>query len=371
MILVVDPQGHHCDALGAVCDNQFEIDRVPDAGTALVRLCENCFRYAAIFIDGVEERQTDYSFLKQYRSTSWAHMLPVFSIVPEDDHETIVELHRNGTADALMTPFHPVSTGLRISSVIAHFRERMSHQRSARELQWELNAQALQIYDLHRSLVGTMAAAIEFRDGESGEHVKRIHDITAFLLSQTDFGNDFSQKDIDDIALASMMHDVGKIGIPDAILCKPGRLTESELTVMRQHTTIGARILDSIPQLHKTSFFSFARDIALHHHERWDGRGYPEGLKGDEISLPAQIVSLADVYDALIIQRCYKPAYDRKTTVEKIARGECGVFNPELLKQFLEVEDRLHQEIYEASQGTVPAQSPWFTGLSRAINHVS
>lgn len=137
------------------------------------------------------------------------------------------------------------------------------------------------------------------------------------------------------------MHDVGKIAIPDTILNKPGRLTAEEFEIMKTHTVQGALLLERIPQMREFAAYHYARDIARHHHERWDGRGYPDGLKGDEISLGAQIVSLADVYDALVSRRVYKAAIPRQEALEMIRTGQCGTFNPALLRCFFRVEEEL------------------------------
>ena len=171
--------------------------------------------------------------------------------------------------------------------------------------------------------------------------MQRIRRITQHLLEHTPLGEGLSREEIEQIALASIMHDVGKIAVPDAILNKPGKLTPEEFEVMKTHTTQGAKLLDQIPQFREDSLYPYARDIALHHHERWDGRGYPEGLVGDEISIWAQIVSLADVYDALSCKRVYKDAFSREKVLEMICGGQCGTFNPRLLECFLAEEPAL------------------------------
>ena len=196
-------------------------------------------------------------------------------------------------------------------------------------------------------MIEALSAAIEFRDGESGGHVRRIHDITKLMLVRTELGSGLSAQDIDDIALASIMHDVGKIAIPDAILSKPGRLTPEEFEVMKTHTLQGELLLSRIPQLKESGAYRYACDIARHHHERWDGRGYPDGLAGDDISIWAQIVSLADVYDALTSKRVYKSAFSREESLRMIKEGECGVFNPRLLELFLGLEPEIN-ELYES-----------------------
>ena len=146
--------------------------------------------------------------------------------------------------------------------------------------------------------------------------------------------------------MASIMHDIGKIAIDDAILNKPGRLTPEEYDIMKTHTTQGARLLEKIPQLRDHKIFDYAYDIALHHHERWDGRGYPEGLKGNDISIWSQVVSLADVYDALVSKRVYKDAYSPEKTLKMICGGECGEFNPKLLKEFIDSENEIRELFY-------------------------
>ncbi len=209
--------------------------------------------------------------------------------------------------------------------------------------QVKLLEQAKQIIELNQGMIEALATAIEFRNEESGGHVQRISEITRLMLENTSIGKGLAQDEIDDIALASIMHDVGKITIPDSILTKPGRLTPDEYEVMKTHTTKGVVILESIPQLHDSRIFDYACDIALHHHERWDGRGYPEGLEGSSISPWAQVVSLADVYDALSCKRVYKASYSRDMVIEMIGTGQCGSFNPRLLDSFFSIEDQLSQ----------------------------
>ena len=166
---------------------------------------------------------------------------------------------------------------------------------------------------IQEGIIEALAAVVESRSGESGAHVRRIRDITKFLLIYTELGEGISPQETEKIAAAAMLHDVGKVAISDAILNKPGRLTPEEYEIMKTHTLQGARMLEQIPQLWKLSLFRYAYDITRHHHERWDGRGYPDGLKGGEISRWAQIVSLVDVYDALVSRRVYKEPYDCDT----------------------------------------------------------
>ena len=243
-----------------------------------------------------------------------------------------------GVMDVISKSVIPYVVRRRVSSVVELFQARRKLGGMVERQQSELLCQAQQIISLNMGMIEALSTAIEFRSGESGEHVRRIYAITSRLLRSTPLGDGLSGEEMDHIAMAAIMHDVGKIAIPDAILNKPGRLTPEEFEVMKTHTVQGARLLECIPQMRQHGAYRYAYDIARHHHERWDGRGYPDGLQGDEISLWAQIVSLADVYDALVSKRVYKPAFSWEQAVELITSGECGVFNPHLLECFLRVE---------------------------------
>ena len=192
-------------------------------------------------------------------------------------------------------------------------------------------------------MVEALSTAIEFRSDESGEHVRRIRDITCHLLRSTPLGQDIPEDQIRLIGVGAITHDVGKISIPDAILNKRGRLSPEEYALMKSHTVKGAELLSKIPQMREHSSYRYAYDIALHHHERWDGGGYPDGLSGDQIPIWTQIVSLADVYDALVSKRCYKDAFSPDVAMDMISSGQCGVFNPKLLDCFRQEEPLLRR----------------------------
>lgn len=253
-----------------------------------------------------------------------------------------------GVMDVISKPVIPYVVMRRINSVVELFRARRSLSNQVMAQQSELLRQAEQIIRLNRGMIEGLATAIEFRSAESGDHVRRIHDITRYMLKYTEWGEGMEDYDIEQIAQASIMHDIGKIAIPDAVLNKPGRLTPEEFEIMKTHTVQGEQLLEKIPELKENLAYEYAKDIARHHHERWDGRGYPDGLKGDEISPWAQIVSLADVYDALSCKRIYKDAFPREKVVEMIRDGSCGVFNPRLLDAFFSVEDEI-AKMYDAN----------------------
>lgn len=249
-------------------------------------------------------------------------------LLGEAEEAELERAYALGLEDVIAAPFSATTAKMRMARALARRRSGSADPLHIAEA----------IIALDKSMIEALAAAIEFRSRESGDHVRRIHDITAHLLGETPLGRGYSAREIEEIALASILHDVGKIAVPDQVLNKPGKLSDEEFAIMRSHTVQGEALLAQIPLLQAHASSRFAMDIARHHHERWDGSGYPDGLRGDAISLPAQIVGLADVYDALRSPRVYKPAFGRAESLRMIRQGDCGAFNPALLDVFLSAE---------------------------------
>lgn len=202
----------------------------------------------------------------------------------------------------------------------------------------------LEIRQINHQFIDVLSSIVESRDFESGNHIKRIKEITRELLMTImeyypGYGLDTNMIEV--IVAASALHDIGKIAIPDTILLKPGKLTNLEFELMKEHTIRGCDIINNTSAIQDKEYYQYCYEICRHHHERYDGNGYPDGLKEDEISIAAQVVSLADVYDALISKRCYKQAYPEEQVYEMIMSGECGVFNPILLECLTIVRERL------------------------------
>lgn len=199
------------------------------------------------------------------------------------------------------------------------------------------------------TLTNALCQIIEFRNGENGEHIRHIHTLTELLLNRLlEISDEYhlSAEQQDHIPLAAALHDVGKIAIDEAILHKPGRLTAEEFEIMKTHSARGADMLRKLEGFDQEPLLQTACEIARWHHERWDGRGYPDGLKGNEIPIGAQIVSLADVYDALTSERCCKEAYSREKAMHMILSGECGAFNPLLLRCLTDVQNELRNALH-------------------------
>ncbi|MCM1027008.1 MAG: HD domain-containing protein [Roseburia sp.] len=345
-ILIVDDDAINRKILGKIFSEYYTIQEAGDGQEGVDQLLEDEGRFCAVLLDVLMPRMSGIEVLRWMYMRDLLEKIPVFLITADRSEDMMKEAYKLGVMDVIQKPMVSYVVLRRVRSVIELFEAR-KHLRNVVESQSEeLLKQAEKIIELNQGMIEALATAIEFRNEESGGHVQRIARITRIMLENTEFGAGLGKEEINNIALAAIMHDVGKITIPDAVLTKPGKLTPEEYEVMKSHTTRGETILERIPQLRDGGIYEYACDIARHHHERWDGKGYPDGLAGEEISPWAQVVSLADVYDALSCRRVYKPPFPRELVLEMIQTGQCGQFNPRLLESFLTVEDQLYQ-LYE------------------------
>ncbi|CVI73991.1 Cyclic di-GMP phosphodiesterase response regulator RpfG [Eubacteriaceae bacterium CHKCI004] len=347
-ILIVDDDEINRGILDNIFADDYQVEEAENGRTGLEKILDTPEKYCAVLLDVMMPEMDGLETLRHLKHEELLDEIPVFLITAEANDAVMKEAYRMGVMDVISKPVIPYVVMRRINSVVELFRARRSLSNQVMAQQSELLRQAEQIIRLNRGMIEGLATAIEFRSAESGDHVRRIHDITRYMLKYTEWGEGMEDYDIEQIAQASIMHDIGKIAIPDAVLNKPGRLTPEEFEIMKTHTVQGEQLLEKIPELKENLAYEYAKDIARHHHERWDGRGYPDGLKGDEISPWAQIVSLADVYDALSCKRIYKDAFPREKVVEMIRDGSCGVFNPRLLDAFFSVEDEI-AKMYDAN----------------------
>ena len=342
-ILIVDDDAINRAILRKIFSPSYSVREAENGREGLEALLDPRNRFCAVLLDVMMPEMDGIEVLQALKPLGLLERLPVFLITAEDGEQIVKEAYELGVMDVIKKPVVSYVVLRRVESVIELFEARKHLSHVVADQQVELLEQANRIIQLNQGLIEALATVIEFRDEESGGHVQRISRITRFLLEHTPFGEGLNEEELTNIALASIMHDVGKINIPDAILTKPGRVTPEEYEIMKSHTTKGLEILEHIPQLKASGIYEYACDIALHHHERWDGSGYPDGLKGDEISIWAQVVALADVYDALNSVRVYKPRYPREQVLEMIRTGQCGAFNPKLLDSFFQVEDQLYR----------------------------
>ena len=342
-LLIVDDSEINRAILAEIFRGMYRLEEAENGQEALEKIQSLGGEICAILLDVIMPVMDGISLLRELAGRGLPQKIPVFLITAETSGSVIQEAYELGVMDVISKPVVPYMVQRRVNSVIELFQARKRLNFVVEKQRSEILEQSRRILELSLGMIEALSTAIEFRSGESGEHVRRIHDITKFLLEKTKLGRGLSQEEISHIALASIMHDVGKIAIPDAILNKPGRLTPEEFEIMKTHTVQGCTLLEKIPQLRSLPAFEYAYDIARHHHERWDGRGYPDGLKGSEISVWSQIVSLADVYDALVSKRVYKDAFGFDEAVQMILDGKCGAFSSELLDCFLSVEPQIRR----------------------------
>ncbi len=340
-MLIVDDNEMNRAILENIFCRSYQIIEAADGREAMEKLTAHKEDICAVLLDVVMPVMDGMEVLNRLNILGWIKEIPVFLITAEAGGDVLREAYTLGVMDVISKPVIPYVVERRIDSVIELFRAREQLSSKVEEQQNEISFQAQQIIELNMGMIEALSTAIEFRSGESGAHVRRIHDITRYMLQNTKLGEGLSEETVNHISIAAIMHDVGKIAIPDHILNKPGRLTPEEYEIMKTHTLQGALLLEKIPQMRDHAAFRYAYDIARHHHERWDGRGYPDGLKGEETSVWSQIVAIADVYDALVSKRVYKDAFPIEKALDMIAHGECGIFSPELLDCFLSVEKNL------------------------------
>ena len=286
-------------------------------------------RIAIILLDIVMPELDGFGVLRELKRHHNNEKYPVFLITAEDSDEIINKGYDMGVDDVINKPFNPSIIRRRVKNTIELYERRLRMESIIEGQTRKIKEQSEKLRETSLAMVDTLSTVIEFRDCESGEHVKRIRTATKILmqaLGEADPTYRFPAATIEEISVASAMHDVGKIAIPDYILNKPGKLTAEEFEIMKSHTTVGADILHDLPFSNEEPLLKTAYEIARWHHERYDGRGYPDGLTGEEIPIAAQVVSVADVYDALTSVRCYKSAYDHETALQMIVSGECGTF---------------------------------------------
>ena len=328
-------------------------------GREAVRVLQSAPEIDLLLLDIMMPEMDGFEVLEQMKRYGWIEDVPVVMISAENGSAYVERAYDLGATDFISRPFDMVIVRRRVTNTLMLYTKQ-------KQL---VGLVARQVYENQKNnnlMIGILSHIVEFRNGESGLHVLHIHTATELILNHLVKKTDkykLSAADIAMIGTASSLHDIGKINIPEEILNKPGRLTKEEFEIMKTHTTIGAHILENLPFQQEEPLIKVCYEICRWHHERWDGRGYPDGLKGEEIPIAAQVVALADVYDALTSERCYKKAFDHDTAVRMILNGECGTFNPLLMECLTEVADELHRAL---TDGEAAAQQS-FGNTTRKI----
>ncbi len=329
-------------------------------GAAAVELMRQRTDISLLLLDLMMPGMDGFDVLRVMKYHAWLDEIPVIVISAAEDTANIERAYDLGVADYIRRPFERIMILRRVKNILMLYAKQKRLTRLVTD----------QVYEKeHNSvlMISILSHVVEFRNSESGLHVMHIRTLTDLLLHRLAQKTDRYQLDESDIAListASALHDIGKIVIPEEILNKPGRLTAEEFAIIKNHTVAGAQMLQDLGQAiaRDEPLLQVAHAICRWHHERWDGNGYPDRLKGDEIPIAAQVVALADVYDALTSERCYKHAYDHDTALRMILNGECGAFNPLLLDCLRESSEQLRTEL---------TRSEWDRGFRQETHRLS
>lgn len=346
-ILIVDDMEINRDILGEMLRNDYHLIEASDGEEALALLHTNRTKIDLILLDLIMPKKDGFEVLQEMNQKGWIEQIPVIMISSETSPDFMKRVYELGGTDYIFRPFNMSVVQQRVKNTLMLYAKKKRLEQMV----------AIQVYEREKHndmMLSIFSNIVEFRNGESGLHVLHIRMITEMLcryLSERTKQFPLSQKEISAITTALSLHDMGKIAIAEEILNKPGKLTEEEFEIMKTHAVIGAAMIENLKQYRGEPLIKLAHDICRWHHERWDGKGYPDGLKGNEIPIAAQIVALADVYDALTSERVYKKAFSAEEAVAMILEGKCGAFNPVLLDALKELQQEIDENLRKGDAG--------------------
>ena len=333
-VLIVDDEEINRVILRGLFENDYEILEAEN-GQEAIRQLEDNTNIVLVLLDVVMPVMNGFGVLEHLKDKEMLMQIPVILITGETVQDTDDQAYSYGVADVIHKPFYPHIVRRRARNIIELYQNKYHMEERLAEQEREIRAQEQKLRENNEFMIDALSSVVEFRSLETGEHTRRVKYFTRILLKylMMQFPKyNLTPRQIDEISRASALHDIGKIGIPDSILLKPGRLTDSEFEIMKTHTTIGCELLEKFHNNQEEDFYRYCYEICRHHHERWDGKGYPDHLVGEEIPISAQIVSIVDVYDALVSPRVYKTAYANNIAYEMILNGECGQFSPDVIE---------------------------------------
>ncbi len=344
-ILIVDDSEMNRSILTDMLCDGYDIVEAEDGLQAVATMQKMRAQLSLVLLDIVMPHMDGFGVLETMRANHWIDDVPVIIISAENSSTQVERAYELGAVDFIARPFDTLIVQRRVINTLLLYAKQKQLIGMVEE----------QIYEKEKNndlMIDILSHIVEFRNGESGLHILHVRTLTdlllGYILKKTDKYN-ITSDDISVISTASALHDIGKIAISESILNKPGRLTPEEFAEMKKHSAIGAEMLENLPGYKDEKLVRVAYEICRWHHERWDGRGYPDGLSGDEIPISAQIVALADVYDALTSVRVYKPALSHEKAVEMITGGECGSFNPLLLDCLREYSTQIRTALESSS----------------------
>ncbi len=331
-ILIVDDVEVNREILVEILQENYDLLQAKDGLEAVEMVMHNAHDLSLILLDIMMPEMDGYEVLETLRTSGYTNKIPVIVITASGGNENEVRGLEAGASDYITKPFYPQSVLCRVEAQL----ELRKHRQHLEKL---VTANVQKVIAVRDAMVDFLASVIEHRHVESGQHVKRTRMIAEALLKRIEeshkMDKDIFVTNIESVSKAVALHDVGKIGIPDNILLKPGPLTPEEFEVIKTHTTIGAKIVKDMSGIEDPDYLAACHDICLYHHERWDGKGYPEGLAGAKIPFSARVMSIVDVYDALTNNRVYKPAMTHTEAVEIMTKGAGTQFDPVIFEIFL------------------------------------
>ena len=340
-ILIVDDAELNRDILAEILHSDFKTLEARSGEECLAILREYGAGISLVLLDIVMPGMDGFAVLEEMNRNHWLEDTPVIMISSEETESYIRRAYELGVSDYISRPFDARVVYRRVYNTVKLYAKQ-------RRLITLVTDQIREKEKNSQILIDILSHIVEFRNGESGLHVQHIKTLTGLLMDRlvqkTDKYN-LKWNDRYMITVASALHDIGKVGIDEKILNKPGRLTNEEFTEMKKHTLIGASMLKSLGVYQDEELVKVAYQICRWHHERYDGKGYPDGLKGEEIPIAAQVVSVADVYDALTSERVYKKAFTHEKAMEMILAGECGTFNSILLECLKDIQENIQAEL--------------------------
>lgn len=356
-VLVVDDMQINRDILEEILEEQYTVLKASDGIEALKIIDEEKNSLSIILLDLMMPNLDGFGVLEELKKRELVGRIPVIAISSDSSEDSERRCFGYGVSDFIRKPFNENLVTLRVGNVVALYSYKnnlenkvLEQTRALRNQNLRLQEQTTKLEESYHRIIDILGTVVESRNLESGQHINRVKTYTEILARQMML--DYPEYGITDHMIsvmvpASALHDVGKIAIPDSILLKPGRLTADEFEVMKSHTTRGCVILKNIEGAWDDEYAKMSYVICRHHHEKYDGKGYPDGLVGDEIPIAAQIVSVADVYDALVNERVYKDAIPKDKAFNMIVGGECGQFSPKLMECFRKVRGQFEALVKE------------------------
>ncbi|MDR3318995.1 MAG: response regulator [Clostridiales bacterium] len=332
-VLIVDDVEINREILFEILQDNYNTIQAANGYEAVEAVMANADKLSCILLDIMMPELSGYDVINILKSGGFMPRIPVIIITADSGDLNEVKGLNYGASDVLGKPFNPDVVKCRVAAQV----ELQRHRNNLEEL---VAFNVSKVEHMRDSMLEIMATVIEYRNVESGQHVKRTkimgEQLFELLRRSGKLSAELTGIDIPSAVKAIPLHDIGKIGIPDNILLKPGRLLPEEFEVIKKHTLLGTEIIDSLKEFEDSDYIRYCREICLYHHERWDGFGYPTGLKGKDIPITARVMSVVDVYDALTSQRVYKPSMTHQAAVDLIVENAGKQFDPDIIKVFAE-----------------------------------